>query len=903
MKKILLSLLLAATAAAQTVPIAIQKASGTNVITNGPVVVGSGNSITVANGGSLVFATGSTLIPAVGGIPWTALGSIPSPTVSFTGDATGTTTLSASAGVSTGLTLATVNSNVGSFGDSSHVTALTVNAKGLVTAASNVAVTPASIAALPIASNLGDLNNPATARGNLGVAIGSNVEAWSATLDSWAAKTVPAGTVADLSSVQTLTNKTISGASNTLSSIGNGSLTNSAITIAGVSTALGGTITQDTITGLSSTGIVKRTASNTLAIAASGTDYLPITGGTGITTLGTIGTGTWQGTVIVPLYGGTGVSTFGGTNTLLFTSTANTLTSLTTANNGVLVTSSGGVPSIASTLPAAVQANITAFGAASGTSINSTPIGATTPSTGAFTTLGATGTSTLGVVNSGALTSSGIVQAVELFSTGPIAVFGSGGTGTIASDIVINGGSGTNVGPAITMQRNSVNQWTIGTSSFVVGASPGNDLMIANAGGSVAFGIVNTSGIVQAYTGFNVLSGNSVLNGPTGIGSSALSEYQLYVTGAPNVGATPGASAAALVTSSHVTAGAGNQFLYGVYIGDAYNVTAGAGQQINPFTINTPTVIGTAGNVFAGWQETIMPPATGMTGALLVNGITQINGYLITTPTGNIGAINIGNTTVDPSSPNEGDMWDNTTTHALKAHINGVNLSLGGGLTNPTAAASMAAMKLLPTGAWVNGTVISLAGFYNPGDGGGGGFVWESSDVSADNGGTVIQVTGVATGRLHRIQPSSNYASQLPNTTLDIRWFGAIPDVTTDCTPGIAAAENSAIFGGSNETPTLYAPAGQYLLKTKLDFSTGSAGSFTLKGDGRDATIFVCSFTSSATAMWDLGNFATLVSIRDCGFKFQTSTTILPVYLYMHNLHELDVDNVRGGNFSGTFGR
>ena len=86
----------------------------------------------------------------------------------------------------------------------------------------------------------------------------------------------------------TLTNKTISGASNTLSAIGNGSLTNSAITIAGTSTSLGGTITQDTITGLSATGLVKRTAANTLAAATAGTDYLT---SADIENLGTLTTG------------------------------------------------------------------------------------------------------------------------------------------------------------------------------------------------------------------------------------------------------------------------------------------------------------------------------------------------------------------------------------------------------------------------------------------------------------------------------------------------------------------------------------------------------------------------------------------------------------------------------------
>lgn len=54
----------------------------------------------------------------------------------------------------------------------------------------------------------------------------------------------------------------------------NTKLANSAITIAGTSTSLGGSITQDTITGLASTGLVKRTGANTLAIATAGTDYI-----------------------------------------------------------------------------------------------------------------------------------------------------------------------------------------------------------------------------------------------------------------------------------------------------------------------------------------------------------------------------------------------------------------------------------------------------------------------------------------------------------------------------------------------------------------------------------------------------------------------------------------------------
>jgi len=63
-------------------------------------------------------------------------------------------------------------------------------------------------------------------------------------------------------------------------------------------------------------------------------------GQTSITTLGTIATGTWQGTVIDEVYGGTGQSSY-TTGDILYASGANTLAKLALGNNGKILQSDG----------------------------------------------------------------------------------------------------------------------------------------------------------------------------------------------------------------------------------------------------------------------------------------------------------------------------------------------------------------------------------------------------------------------------------------------------------------------------------------------------------------------------------------------------------------------------------
>ena len=114
-----------------------------------------------------------------------------------------------------------------------------------------------------------------------------------------------------------------------------------------------------------------------------------------LTSVGTIGTGTWQGTAVGPTYGGTGQTAY-TTGDILYASASNTLSKLAAGTNGYVLTLAAGVPTWA-----AASTGVTSFSA------GSTGLTPNTATTGTVT-LG--GTLAVGYGGSGATTLTGVLK-------------------------------------------------------------------------------------------------------------------------------------------------------------------------------------------------------------------------------------------------------------------------------------------------------------------------------------------------------------------------------------------------------------------------------------------------------------------------------------------------------------
>ncbi len=115
--------------------------------------------------------------------------------------------------------------------------------------------------------------------------------------------------------------------------------------------------------------------------------------------------------------------------------------------------------------------------------------------------------------------------------------------------------------------------------------------------------------------------------------------------------------------------------------------------------------------------------------------------------------------------------------------------------------------------------LVCVEGYLTPGDGGGGYFYLTTDTTSHDNGATIIVLNdGTIFYRIWQGEPFS------------VLWAGADP---TGASPS-----DSAFATAASVSSVLYVPVGRYRLESQFSYTLAvGQGSFTLKGDGSEASV------------------------------------------------------------------
>lgn len=655
----------------------VQKSGAPANAISGDLDFGSGRTLTLSTGSHLVLASG-TFSPAAGSIAWSALtgqpttlagygitdpvvltsGSYANPSwitslavsklisgpissalmPAFSGDAT------SSAGA-TVLTLAASGVTLGSYGSATSAPVITFDAKGRATLASIVTITPA----------FASLTSTPTSAAGYGITNGANI-------DAWGAKTIPAGTIADLASSQVFSNKSISGSANTITNIPLGTAV-TGILPATSHPALTGDVTVTsgtTVTAYNAvvpsakggagavTGLLKANGSGVVSAAVSGTDFAA------------------PGSYITAL---TGDGTAAGPGSSALTVTKLNGTSLAGLTTGLLKNTTGtGVPTIA----------------AAGTDYQ-TPLTIST---------GLTNSSGTVTVN----TSQNIAKLSNLTTNGFVKTGSNDGTLSVDTSSYITGnqtitlsgdatGSGTT---AITVTNGKINGVSLaGLATGILKNTTGTGVpSIAVAGtdyvlpgGAGAISGLTLDGAIYAASANTIASTAAMTNGQILIGSTGAAPVKNTISGTSNeitITNSSGGIAASLPTSLTFT---GKTVIGGIFAATSFDGPVGSNA---PASGAFTTLAVSAGATVASLSKSssgnfVIGGLTG--GATFIDSGTATNVVLrpgavaaaTITPTG-INATDIGTTT-----PGSGLFSSLTESGASPVVFTGNSTDAGGG--------------------------------------------------------------------------------------------------------------------------------------------------------------------------------------------------------------------------------
>jgi hypothetical protein len=665
----------------------------------------------------------------------------------------------------------------GSYGSGNSVPTFTVNAQGQLTAASNTSI---AISASQITSGVLDAANGGTGVSNSGtITLGGNLTfngsyttAFTVTGNTSLTLPTSGNVISSVTGVAPITgtpsSTTYLRGDGTWATVNAGAGTVTSIT-AGTGLS-GGTITSSGTIALANTAVTANsygsstaiptftvnaqgqlTAASTAAVIApagtlSGTTLNSSVVSSSLTSVGTIASGTWNGTTIGPTYGGTGQTTV-STGDLLYGSGVNTWSKLAAGTNGYVLTLSGGVPTWAAasgggsgTVNSGTSGQL-AYYASTGTAVSGTTTG-----TGVLTALsnavnGTNGVATTNVTTLSNLSSIGTVTSGTWNATAIGPTYGGTGQTSYATGDILYASA-----------TNTLSKLTAGTNGYVLTLSGGVPTWAAG-GGSMVYpgaGIANSTG--SAWGTSYTTSGSGTV-----LALATTPTFTTSITSPLVLGGT--ATSASLVLQS--TSGIGATDSVVIKVGNNGATTALTAASSGTVTIGTLNLTNALGPTYGGTGLTAVS-----TGDIIYGSATNTwsrlgagtNGQYLTlssglpawaavvAPAGTLTGTTLNSTVVNSSLTSVGTIatgvWNGTQIGATYGGTGQTTYATGDLLY---ASATNTLSKLT---AGTNGYVLTLSGGVPTWAAGGGSMVYPGAGIANSTGsawGTSYSTTGSGT--------------------------------------------------------------------------------------------------------------------------------------------------------------